>query len=81
MRELTETKGAAECGGHRLDCSSQAVAQCLLWSHRICRNVNAVYRKPLSKQKPSALAHSFGFSSLIVPQDNLITSMKANSVN
>lgn len=63
------------------DCSSWAVAQCLLWSHRMCRNVNAVYRKPLSKQKPSALAHSFGFSSPIVPQDNLTTSPKANSVN
>lgn len=48
--------------GQATDCSSQAVAQCLFWSHRICRNVNTVYRKPLSKQKPGAPAHSFGFS-------------------
>lgn len=37
--------------------------------------------KPLSRQKPRALAHSFGFPPLIVPQDNLITGLKTNSVN
>lgn len=40
-----------------------------------------LFTESLSPNKPSALAHSFGFSSLIVPQDNLVTSLKANSVN
>lgn len=32
-------------------------------------------------RNPVPLAHSFGFSSLTVPQDNLITSSKANMVS
>lgn len=58
---------------------SQAGAVFTLVSQNL-QECKRVCREPLSKQKPSALAHSSGFSGLTVPQDNLITGLKANSV-
>lgn len=59
--------------------SSAGLGQRLLWSHRTCRSASVCWG-PLCKQTPSALAHSLGFSSLIVSQDNLISTLKTNSV-
>lgn len=41
----------------------------------------ALFTESLSPNRNPGPAHSFGFSGLIVPQDNLTTSLKANSVN